>query len=120
MKKPTTRNLITGREQTASEVKTTNQGRTESSPKYLAKRIKLLGGLSGLQHAFIREKVFGLSDKDAAILAGYSLSVANNTKQKIWSKSGVREEYQRLRRKNCTCSLRPPDHSDCASKAIAS
>jgi hypothetical protein len=40
--------------------------------------------LSRRQRAFIREKLFGLNDKDAALAAGYSLSVAKNTKQKIW------------------------------------
>jgi hypothetical protein len=38
-----------------------------------------------------------LNDKDAAIAAGYSLSVAENTKQRIW-KPRVRDEFEWLRR----------------------
>jgi hypothetical protein len=38
----------------------------------------------------------GLNDKDAAIAAGYTLSMAENTKQKIW-KPRVRAEFQRLK-----------------------
>jgi phage terminase small subunit len=37
-----------------------------------------------------------LNDKDAAIAAGYSVSVAENTKQRIW-KPRVRAEFERLR-----------------------
>jgi phage terminase small subunit len=36
-------------------------------------------GLTGKQHAFIREKVLGMNDKDAALAAGYSFPVAENT-----------------------------------------
>jgi phage terminase small subunit len=53
-------------------------------------------GLSRRQRAFIREKVLGLNDKDAALAAGYSLSVAENTKQKIWAKPQVSTEFERL------------------------
>jgi hypothetical protein len=60
-------------------------------------RSDVLRGLSRRQHAFIREKLFGLTDKAAALLAGYSLSVAENTKQKIWAKPHVWEEYESLR-----------------------
>ena len=42
------------------------------------------------------EKLVGLNDKDAALAAGYSLSVAENTKQRIW-KPRVRAEWERLR-----------------------
>ena len=35
-------------------------------------------------------------DKDAALAAGYSLSVAENTKQRIW-KQRVRNEFEGLR-----------------------
>jgi phage terminase small subunit len=53
--------------------------------------------LSRRQRAFIREKILGLNDKDAAFAAGYSLSVAENTKAKIWAKPQVRAEFERLR-----------------------
>jgi len=39
----------------------------------------------------------GLSDKDAALAAGYSVSVAENTKQRIW-KPRVRAEWEWLQR----------------------
>jgi phage terminase small subunit len=45
----------------------------------------------------VREKVLGLNDKEAALAAGYTLSVAENTKQKIWAKPQVRAEFERLR-----------------------
>jgi phage terminase small subunit len=35
-------------------------------------------GLTRKQHAFIREKVLGMNDKDAASAAGYSFPVAEN------------------------------------------
>jgi phage terminase small subunit len=54
-------------------------------------------GLSRRQRAFTREKVLGLNDKEAALAAGYSLSVAENTSQKIWSKPQVRAEFARLK-----------------------
>jgi hypothetical protein len=37
-----------------------------------------------------------LNDKDAAIAAGYSLSVAENTKQRVW-KPRVHAEFERLK-----------------------
>jgi hypothetical protein len=47
-----------------------------------------------------RQYAFGklslLNDKDAALAAGYSVSVAENTKQRIW-KPQVRTEYERVR-----------------------
>jgi hypothetical protein len=52
-------------------------------------------GLSRRQRAFIREKVLGLNDEDAALAARYSLSVAENTKQKIWAKPQVLTEFER-------------------------
>jgi hypothetical protein len=55
-------------------------------------------GLSRRQRAFIREKVLGLNDKEAALAAGYSLSVSHNTKQKIWHCPGVAAEFERLRK----------------------
>ena len=36
-------------------------------------------GLTRKQHEFIREKVLGMNDKDAALAAGYSFPVAENT-----------------------------------------
>ena len=53
-------------------------------------------GLTRKQHAFLREKVLGMNDKEAALAAGYSLSVAENTKQKIWAKPLMRLEYENL------------------------
>jgi DNA-directed RNA polymerase specialized sigma24 family protein len=60
------------------------------------KRSDLLNGLTRRQRTFILEKLVGLNDKDAALSAGYSLSVAENTKQRIW-KPRVRAESGRLR-----------------------
>ena len=54
-------------------------------------------GLSRRQRAFVREKVLGLNDKEAALAAGYAPSVAENTKQKLWAKPQVRAEFERLR-----------------------
>ena len=48
------------------------------------------------QRVFVYEKLFGQNDKQAALAAGYSLSIAENTKQKIWSKPAVRNEFDRL------------------------
>jgi Terminase small subunit len=61
-----------------------------------AKRSELLNGLTRRQRTFILEKLVGLNDKDAALSAGYSLSVAENTKQRIWNPR-VRAEWERLR-----------------------
>jgi hypothetical protein len=55
-------------------------------------------GLLRRQRHFILEKLIGQTDKDAALAAGYSLTVAANTKQKLWSKPGVRKEFERLKR----------------------
>jgi hypothetical protein len=60
------------------------------------KRSDLRNGLTRRQRTFILEKLAGLNDKDAALSAGYSLSVAENTKQRIW-KPRVRAEWERLR-----------------------
>src|SRR5215472_17040262 len=62
-----------------------------------AKRSDLRNGLTRRQRTFILEKLVGLNDKDAALVAGYSLSVAENTKQRIW-KPPVRAEWERLQR----------------------
>jgi phage terminase small subunit len=61
-----------------------------------------LRNLSVRQRAFLREKILGSTDKEAAIAAGYATSVAENTKQKIWSKPLVRVEFDRLRRQFST------------------
>ncbi len=66
--------------------------RSDRPSRQKAVRIR---GLTRKQHAFVREKVLGMSDKEAALAVGYSLSVAENTKQKIW-KPPVRAEFERL------------------------
>ena len=60
------------------------------------RRSDLLNGLTRRQRHFIVEKLLGFCDKDAALLAGYSLSVAENTKQRLW-KEPVRAQFERLR-----------------------
>ena len=55
-----------------------------------------MNGLSREERTFILEKLVGLNDKDAAIAAGFTLSMAENTKQKIWSRLAVRREFDRL------------------------
>lgn len=52
-------------------------------------------GLTNMQRLFLFGKLSGLNDKDAAIAAGYSVSVAENTKQRIW-KPRVHAEFVRL------------------------
>lgn len=47
------------------------------------RRSDLRNGLTDKQRLLIFGKLGGLNDKDAAIAAGYSLSVAENTKQRI-------------------------------------
>jgi hypothetical protein len=59
------------------------------------RRNELKNGLTDMQRLFLFGKLSGLNDKDAAIAAGYSLSVAENTKQRIW-KPRVRAEFERL------------------------
>lgn len=61
------------------------------------RRSELRNGLTDLQRLFLFGKLSGLNDKDAAIAAGYSVSVAENTKQRIW-KPRVRAEFERLKR----------------------
>ena len=60
------------------------------------RRRELANGLTAMQRLFLFGKLSGLNDKDAAIAAGYSLSVAENTKQRIW-KPLVLAEYERIR-----------------------
>jgi hypothetical protein len=54
-------------------------------------------GLTDMQRLFLFGKLSGLNDKDAAIAAGYSVSVAENTKQRIW-KPRARAEFERFQR----------------------
>lgn len=61
------------------------------------RRSELRKGLTDMQRLFLFGKLSGLNDKDAALAAGYSLSVAENTKQRIWKKQ-VCLEWDRLRR----------------------
>jgi len=60
-----------------------------------ARRSELRNGLADMQRLFLFGKLSGLNDKDAAVAAGYSRSVAENTKQRIW-KPRVRAEFERL------------------------
>jgi phage terminase small subunit len=53
-------------------------------------------GLTRRQRTFLLEKLTGRNDKQAALAAGYSPSMAENTKQKIGSKPGVRGEFDSL------------------------
>lgn len=59
------------------------------------KRSELRNGLTDRQRRFILEKIAGLNDKDAELAAGYSLSVAENTKQRVWKKR-LHVEYFRV------------------------
>jgi phage terminase small subunit len=43
------------------------------------------------------KKILGSNDKEAALAAGYSPSVAENTKQKIWAKPVGQIEFERLK-----------------------
>jgi len=61
------------------------------------RRAELRNGLTDMQRLFLFGKLSGLNDKEAALAAGYSLSVAENTRQRIW-KPRVRAECERLRR----------------------
>ena len=63
--------------------------------KVKKRRSEIRNGLTHRQRAFILEKLVGQNDKNAALSAGYSLSVAENTKQRIW-KPSVRQEFERL------------------------
>src|SRR5215831_13499998 len=61
------------------------------------RRSELRNGLTDRQRLFLFGKLSGLNDKNAALAAGYAVSVAENTKQRIW-KPQVRTEYERVRR----------------------
>jgi hypothetical protein len=71
--------------------------RTPITPEeeFEKRRYGLKNGLTDLQRLFLLGKLEGLNDKDAALAAGYSLSVSENTKQRIW-KPKVRQEFARL------------------------
>ena len=58
-------------------------------------RSELRNGLTDMQRLFLFGKLGGLNDKEAALAAGYSVSVAENTKQRIW-KPRVRAQFERL------------------------
>lgn len=80
------------------------------------RRSELRKGLTDMQRLFLFGKLNGLNDKDAAIAAGYSVSVAKNTKQRIW-KQRVRAEFGRLQ-----CGLqngKPPDGSTASDREPA-
>jgi hypothetical protein len=62
-------------------------------------QIRELRMLTVRQRAFLREKILGSNDKEAAIAAGYSPSVSENTKQKIWAKVQVVKEFDRLKQR---------------------
>ena len=59
-------------------------------------RSELRNGLTDMQRLFLYGKLSGLNDKDAALAAGYSLSVAENTMQRIW-KPRVIDEFARVK-----------------------
>jgi hypothetical protein len=54
------------------------------------RRSELRNGLTDMQRLFLFGKLSGLNDKDAAITAGYSVSVVENTKQRIGSRACMR------------------------------
>jgi len=64
-----------------------------SSDVAAARRSDILNGLTREEPAFILEKLVGLNDKNAAIAAGFTLSMVENTKQKIWARPAVRWEF---------------------------
>ncbi len=57
------------------------------------------------QRAFSHEKILGSNDKEAALAAGYSPSVEENTKQKIWEKRSVHDEFERLKQRFWGCCV---------------
>jgi hypothetical protein len=86
------RALRSGKRFALTAVRRTVRKRRRSKPETAVR----INGLSVRQHAFLREKILGMSDKDAALAAGYSPSVAENTKQKIWTPE-VTAEFERLK-----------------------
>jgi len=57
----------------------------------------LVGHANTRQRVFLIEKVLGSNDRDAALIVGDSLSIAENAKQALWSKPGMREEVELLK-----------------------
>lgn len=72
------------------------------------RRSDLRNGLTNKQRLFLFGKLSGLNDKNAALAAGYALSVAENTKQRIW-KPRVRTEWERMRSEVAATLLREQD-----------
>ena len=79
------------------------------------RRVELCRGLTDLQRLFLFGKLGGLNDKDAALAAGYSLSVSENCKSRIW-KPNVVDEYARVCRRlmggTIATALRPARDSE--------
>ena len=83
-----------GSEDSKSDVADASKQATEQAGLE-ARRLELRKWLTRRQRIFILEKLVGLNDKNAALAAGYSLSVGENTKQRIWNPY-VRQEFERL------------------------
>lgn len=100
-------NLRTGGKQAKSRyARSDTRPRSEHREKHRRRRRKRSDGwnlfeeprqINRQQRHFILEKLVGQSDKAAALAAGYTEQMAANTKQKIWARPGVREEYERLK-----------------------
>jgi hypothetical protein len=76
--------------------------------------------LSIREHAFLCEKILGSNDKEAALAAGYSLSIAENTKQKIWEKPSVLIEFERLKERFYNVAKKPSQSEERARGEVAS
>jgi hypothetical protein len=70
-------------------------GRSQVGKKKVQARAKRL---SPRQKTFVEAVAQGKTDKDAALEAGFSESVAENTKAKLWSQQHVRDYYRKLMR----------------------
>ena len=88
--------LVTAEEQRLLEEFMSDRFLTSDQVLFEDKRWELRNGLSDRERRFILEKLVGLNDKNAALAAGYSVSMAENTKQRIWSDK-VRQEFERLK-----------------------
>jgi hypothetical protein len=71
----------------------------ETEESLNAKRSAVRNGLTRRQRIFLLEKLVGLSGKDAALAAGYSLSVSENTKQRMGASLKRRCQPPPLRRR---------------------
>jgi hypothetical protein len=69
---------------------------TREQVKLDIKRSELRNGLTKRQCIFILEKLVGLNHKNAALSAGYSLSVSENSKQRILN-DRLNAEFERLK-----------------------